>query len=207
MNEREKIIEFWNGLYGADRTPWDMGGVPARLALYLNEKQAGGGRVLIPGCGSGYEAALFSQAGFRVSALDLSAVALQRAREILATQDLCPEVSFIEGDFFEFESSEPFDIIYERAFLCSFPPGRRADYAEKCRGILAEDGVLVGFFFVDKERQSGPPYPIPEQSLFDLLGEGFELTEDEAVKDSLEVFAGRERFQVWKRIQASLRAI
>jgi hypothetical protein len=39
--------------------PWDFGGVPVFL-----EKHYGPGRVLIPGCGSGYEIEAFSSAGW-----------------------------------------------------------------------------------------------------------------------------------------------
>ncbi|MGD9682982.1 MAG: methyltransferase domain-containing protein [Candidatus Obscuribacterales bacterium] len=204
MNEREKITEFWNGLYGSGRMPWDLGGIPDRLSRFLDRASADSvfRRVLIPGCGSGYEAALFEKVGCQVTALDFSQEALARAREILTLENPGTEVSFVEGDFFEYRCERPFHLIYERAFLCSFSPGRRAEYARKCHELLSDRGVLCGFFYVDAEKESGPPYPIPEESLKELLRDRFELVEDEAVpascKDSLDVFDGCERFQVWR---------
>ena len=49
--------------------PWDAGGVPRELAKYL-AGAAGGGRVLIPGCGAAYEVAAFHEAGYEVIAID-----------------------------------------------------------------------------------------------------------------------------------------
>ena len=44
---------FWTARYAAGKTPWDFGGVPSALKSFL-ERSSVPGRVLIPGCGSGY---------------------------------------------------------------------------------------------------------------------------------------------------------
>ena len=48
--------------YAAGKTPWDFGGVPSALKSFL-ERSSVRGRVLIPGCGSGYEVQAFHAAG------------------------------------------------------------------------------------------------------------------------------------------------
>ncbi len=50
--------DFWTSRYVAGKTPWDFGGVPAALKSFLTRSSAPG-RVLIPGCGSGYEVQAF----------------------------------------------------------------------------------------------------------------------------------------------------
>ena len=47
------------------------------------KKHQGPGRVLIPGCGSGYEIEAFSSAGWDVIGIDFNAVAVTRARKLL----------------------------------------------------------------------------------------------------------------------------
>ena len=48
-------------------------------------KHQGPGRVLIPGCGSGYEIEAFSSAGWDVIGIDFSKVAVARARRLLGS--------------------------------------------------------------------------------------------------------------------------
>jgi hypothetical protein len=54
----------------------DSGGVPRELLAYLAPPQASG-RVLIPGCGSAYEAVTFHQVGHKGVAIWVRAVALR----------------------------------------------------------------------------------------------------------------------------------
>ncbi len=59
-------------------------------------------------------------------------------------------------------------------------------------------GLLAGFFFL-AETSSGPPFGTSQKTLEELLGGSFRQDKDDPVSDSLPVFAGRERWQVWKR--------
>ena len=71
--------------------------------------------------------------------------------------------------------------------------------------LVAPGGGLAGFFFIagsfDMEKaERGPPFPLHGQEELDaLLAPHFERVEDEAVADSIAVFAGRERWQAWRR--------
>jgi hypothetical protein len=57
---------------------------------------------------------------------------------------------------------------------------------------------LAGFFFWnDSER--GPPFGLKPGELEALLGATFHRTVDTAVTDSIAVFQGKERWQVWLR--------
>jgi thiopurine S-methyltransferase len=64
--------------------------------------------------------------------------------------------------------------------------------------LLRPGGLLAGYFFVSDEGK-GPPFGILAQQLDDLLAPHFTRREDRPVEDSLPVFAGRERWQVWQR--------
>ena len=90
--------------------PWDFGGVPKSLKRFLH-KRHGPGRVLIPGCGSGYEIEAFSSSGWDVIGIDFSRFAVARARRLLGP--LAGKV--YKGDFFTYSLREGFfDMIYER---------------------------------------------------------------------------------------------
>ena len=180
--------DFFDDRYAAGRTPWDFGGVPNSLKLFL-EKHHGPGRVLIPGCGSGYEIKAFASSGWDVIGIDFSATAVARARRLLGS--LADKVH--KEDFFEYPLGEGhFDIIYERTFLCTFVPEYWPRYARRIASLTAPAGILCGFFFLGPEDEP-PPFPISREQLYELLGGWFEKIEDKSVEDSLPLFAGKER--------------
>src|SRR5260370_27266352 len=86
--------EFWDARYAAGETPWDFHGVPAALNAFLKTSQVGS--VLIPGCGAAYEVRAIHEAGWNVTAIDFSPVAVANAHVRLGTL----AGSVVEGDFF-----------------------------------------------------------------------------------------------------------
>ena len=184
--------EFWEKRFRENFTPWDAGGVPADLERFLRSEPRGL-RVLIPGCGSGYEVRAFAGAGHDVLAVDFAPAAVERAREILGT--LSERVRL--ADFFEADFGTPYDLVYERAFLCSLPRALRPRYVRRALELLSPHGTLAGFFFFE-DGERGPPFGLKPGELEALLGAGFEQTADVAVHDSIPIFAGKERWQIWK---------
>lgn len=186
--------EFWSLRYAAGKTPWDLHGVPEPLHRFLARSRTGGS-VLIPGCGSGYEVHAFHDAGYDVTALDFSPVAIQQAQQVLGP--LAKNVQL--GDFFAYRFEDRrFDLIYERTFLCSMPPVRWPDYAARMDELLAPGGHLVGTFLYG-QTSDPPPFPMSEGQAADLFGARFKLRRDETLPISLPVFEGmEERWQEWR---------
>ena len=182
--------EFWEQRFRENFTPWDAGRVPSDLERFLKTEPPL--RVLVPGCGSGYEVRAFAEAGHEVLAVDFAPAAVERAQAILGT--LANRVRL--ADFFESNLGEPFDLVYERAFLCSLPRPLRPRYAERVRGLLGPRGRIAGFFFFE-DGERGPPFGLKSGELEQLLSDRFEEIEDKAVGDSIPIFAGKERWKVW----------
>lgn len=193
-HQRPELPDFWDKRFDEGVTPWAADGVPAALADYA----AGRGdrpRTLVPGCGHAWEAGWLAARGWDVTALDFSPAAVATARATLGDwpgQLLC-------ADFFTFAPETPFDLVYERAFLCAMPRRLWPDYGRRMHELLAPDGVLAGLFFFD-DTPKGPPFGIRPEELDALLGPWFARQDDRPATDSLPVFAGRERWQVWRRI-------
>jgi SAM-dependent methyltransferase len=184
--------DFWNGRYVAGKTPWDFGGVPAALKSFLARSSASG-RVLIPGCGSGYEVQAFHEAGYDVTAIDFSPAAVDQARKVLGA--LAKKV--ILGDFFKHDFERNFfDLIYERTFLCSMPSSRWSDYTNRMAALLSPGGKLIGLFLYGQQ-PSGPPYPLTDQQADRLFQRRFRRVKSELVTDSLPFFRGMEKWQEW----------
>jgi len=192
---------FWDERFAAGFTPWEARGVPPAFVRWLDAGGPGAGaHVLIPGCGTAYEVAALAARGCDVLAIDYSTAAVERAREALGPT-LAEHV--VQADFFAFEAA-PFDWIYERAFLAALPLRLWPAWADGCARLLRSGGSLAGFFFIDEqiaEPRRGPPFAVTSAELHGLLDPAFELVADSAVAapESAPVFAGRERWQQWRR--------
>ena len=192
-DQRPEHPDFWCKRFGEGVTPWDAGQVPADFAAFV-AAQARPLRTLIPGCGSAWEARHLAECGWPVTALDFSPQAVACAREVLGDA----AVELVCADFFTWQSAQPLDLIYERAFLCALPRKLWADWGRRVAELLPAGGLLAGYFFVC-EQMKGPPFGILPDQLEALLQPNFERIADQAVEDSIAVFAGRERWQVWRR--------
>jgi SAM-dependent methyltransferase len=186
---------FWEPRYQAERMPWDFGGVPRALSDFLRHQRPAG-RVLVPGCGSGYEVALLAQHGWDVTAIDFSPTAVERAR---ASVGPALAERIVLGDFFAYPFSHgSFQAAYERTFLCALPPAQWPLLAARLAALLAPGALLFGFYFFGA-KEDGPPFGCEAGEDERLFGGDFELLTNEPVSDSLPLFAGRERWQVRRR--------
>ena len=189
---------FWDSRYKTGQTPWNFGGVPIDLKDYL-KRHPKGGRVLIPGCGWGYEVQAFADAGYEVTAVDFSPAAVERAHK-LVEPDLARRI--VVGDFFKLSIAHAtFDVVYERTFLCALEPQKRVAYRDRMTRLLKYSGSLIGYFYYknDANERDEPPYGLAWGEGDELFSRHFLLMKDIPVTDSLPVFAGRERWQERRR--------
>jgi methyl halide transferase len=119
----------WDTLWQNNQTPWDRGGSsPALEELVVDKKfplvpRGGAGRALVPGCGRGYDVALFAslkgddQQFEKVVGLDVSPKALGEARKLHVKEN----IEFLEGDFFsetdDWAKLAPYDVVYDYTVL------------------------------------------------------------------------------------------
>lgn len=192
------VIEFWEDRYRANRTPWDLGGVPSALEEFLTVQPAG--RVLVPGCGSGWEIRAFEKHGWEVAAIDLAPAAVERSRAIANN----PSTRIHLGDFFLHDlGAATFSLIYERTFLCSLPPELWPAYLRRITDLLAPQGLLAGYFLYGSEEEP-PPFPIPEPPEACFLNAEFRLAEDRPSPDALPLIFQGERWQTWSPRQPAI---
>lgn len=196
-NEEDSFrTQFWVKRWEHGKQPWDLGHIPPNLASFLGRTSFVPARVLIPGCGSGYEVQAFHQAGYDVEAIDFSGPAVAHAREVLGP--LGDRV--IHGNFFKHDFGvKRYSLIYERGFLCSFAPAHWVEYVSRMSELLLPGGRLVGLFLYGHEPEP-PPFPLTEGTAVALLGGSFRLANAEAAAaDSVSVYQGLERWQEWEK--------
>lgn len=192
-DQRPEHPDFWCKRFGEGTTPWDAGKVPTAFAHFI-ARQPAPLNTLIPGCGSAWEAGHLAELGWPVTALDFSPVAVATARTVLGSA----AVDLVCDDFFTFSPPRPYQLIYERAFLCALPRKLWEDWGRRVAELLPSGSLLAGYFFIC-EQPKGPPFGILPEQLDALLTPNFARIEDAAVDDSIPVFSGRERWQVWRR--------
>jgi SAM-dependent methyltransferase len=188
---------FWDERFDRQFTPWDRGGAPAELRAFVAEmsrSRPAPPSALVPGCGTAHELALMLQAGWDAIAIDFSPVAVARAKSLAGQW----ADRIVQADFFAYVPPRPLDLVYEQAFLCALPRARWPAVAERWASLLAPGGLLAGYFFFDNVPK-GPPFGIARERLEALLAPHFDCIADQAVADSIPVFAGRERWMVWRR--------
>lgn len=154
--------EFWQQRFQSDDMPWDRGAANPQLAAWLAAGALKPCRMLIPGCGSGYEAAVLAAAGFDVTALDYAPEAIERTRRRLDAAGLAATV--IEADVLSWQPAQAFDAVYEQTCLCALYPDQWRDYADQLQRWLAPSGRLFALFMqllrpgAAEGSIQGPPY-------------------------------------------------
>lgn len=183
---------FWDERFERHFTPWDKGGVPQALRDFAAAR--GPLVTLIPGCGAAYELMYLAQLGWDATAIDFSPAAVAQGKAAAGTY----AARVVEADFFQWQPAQPLQLMYERAFLCAMPRAIWPQVAARWAQLLAPGALLAGYFFFD-ETPKGPPFGIGRAQLEALLQPYFVCVADEAVSDSIPVFAGKERWMIWRR--------
>jgi len=183
---------FWDERFARGFTPWDQAGVQREFEAFAAAHPEAA--VLIPGCGNAWEARWLAERGRAVRAIDFAPAAVASARAALGQYADVVE----EADFYTYQPPFTPAWVFERAFLCALPKAQRAAYARRMADLLQPGALLAGYFFIG-ETPSGPPFAIGRDELDALLTPSFTLVDDRPVADSLPIFAGRERWLVWRR--------
>ena len=135
-----------------------------------------GKRVVVPGCGRGYDIVAFVQSGAsECIGLELSKTAVIEGNLYLKESSIDPKVGWLEeGDFLKdpIESSNQFDAGYDYTFLCAMHPSQRQKWAEGWARSLVTGGLLITMAYpVDPSRdpEVGPPFPLTPEIYQTLL--------------------------------------
>ncbi len=159
----------WEQMYREGRTGWDRGGPSPALDEWVTPGGLAGRRVLVPGCGHGYEVEALARAGARVTALDLAATPIECLRKRLAEAGLAADL--VQTDVLAWEPERPFAAIYEQTCLCALPPSRWTDYARRLWRWLEPRGTLFALF-MQTGRAGGPPFHCALEAMRGLFPEG-----------------------------------
>ncbi len=193
---------FWSNRYENAETQWDLGQPAPALVENLPGMKLAKSRVLVLGCGAGHDAAHFAAAGHIVTAVDLSPVAISEAKK---NYGHLKNLEFRNADFFDLERAglQPgsFDLIFEHTCFCAIDPTRRKELVALWRKLLADDGKLMGVFFV-MEKKGSPPFGATEWELRERLRKNFQFLLWGRYQKSIDRRNGKELFVLARKTRS-----
>jgi len=191
--------DFWEACYHTGEDQWDLGGPTPLFERVVQELEPG--RICIIGCGRGWDAVTFAQAGFTVTAIDFAETAVLAARRNALEAGV--EISVLKEDLFDLpdELHGQFDYLLEYICFCAVSPSRRFEYDRVAWQLLRSGGMLLGLFFpLDKPlAEGGPPWGVTISELHQLFSLHWHLDREETPVDSIDPRRGREVLQYWRK--------
>jgi cyclopropane fatty-acyl-phospholipid synthase-like methyltransferase len=157
---------FFELRYLLGNTPWDTGISPPELLGYLQAAPAG--RALDLGCGTGTNSIRMAQAGWSVVGVDLSRLAIRRARRKARLAGF--HVDFRRLDVAELAGLiGPFDLALDIGCFHMLAAEQRSTYARRLVQLLppGADYLLYTFLADPADADAWPPDEIEIQHTFD----------------------------------------
>ncbi len=164
----------WEERYRTGDTPWDTGKPSSELQLVVVEDRITPCRALEIGCGTGVNAVWLAGQGFDVTAVDLSPLAIERARQRAA--DAGVTVKFLSGDILNPPNlGEPFQFFFDRGCYHAVRRSDAPGYLRTLERLTAPGArglVLTGN--ANQNHDKGPPV-VSEAEIRAELGSVFTI--------------------------------
>jgi methyl halide transferase len=190
--------EYWENRYQAGTTRWDIGQAAPPFISFLNYPQAPKpGKVVVLGCGRGYDALLFAQYGFEVTGIDFAPSAIASATAL--AQAAGSSAKFLQRDIFDLKTEFPhyFDYVVEHTCFCAIDPSQRLAYVKLVRAILKPQGHLIGLFFTHSH-PGGPPFGSTPAEIRSYFTPDFEILSLAPVTNSVPERQGEEHLGIFQ---------
>ncbi len=185
--------EYWNNRYLEQNTGWDIGYASPPLVEYFKKIKDKSLAILIPGCGSGYEAEYLVNNGFKnVTVIDIS-----KHLTIQLKNKLGNKCNVIHGDFFKHNGS--YDLIIEQTFFCALNPELRKQYVVHMLTLLKPKGILVGLLFNTTFEKDGPPFGATKKEYEQLFANYFTIIKLKSSENSIPQRLGNELFFIFEK--------
>lgn len=192
--------QFWESIYAVGDPAWDLGSTTPVFRDLIDKGEIKPGKICLPGSGLGYDAVLFAQNGFEVTAMEFSPSAVSHQRGLAYTAGV--EVEIIDGDFFNFPArlTEQFDCVLEYVTLCAVDPERRGEFARVMHDLLKPGGRYVSLLFPIEDRPGGPPFGLDEtDTIATFESVGLVLESVCVHPDTIIPRRGREKLLIFKK--------
>jgi SAM-dependent methyltransferase len=149
----------WNDSYASGVLPWDTGQPESLLVEFVTSDGVAPGRALEVGSGTGTNAIWLAERGFDVLGVDVSPLAVEKARAKIEGSKL--PCGFATLDFLAAPPpGGPFDFIFDRGCFHVFDESEeRSRFADCVAAALKPDGLWLSLIGSTEgpPREVGPP--------------------------------------------------
>ena len=162
---------------------WNIGKPHRGLIEILDNHLLKAGRVLLPGCGIGYDAVLLAERGFEVVAFDFSVNAIKKAQSKAKSKGkLKGSLRFVVEDIYNLPDSycNVFDYVVEIGNFQAMSVKERRDYVKVIAEVLRPGGKCIVLCKKYPPLTPGPK-GIKEVSLQKYFSWGFKVERIEPV--------------------------
>jgi SAM-dependent methyltransferase len=162
----------WDWAYGeGGQAPWDIGRPQPAFARLADDGLLAG-RVLDAGCGTGEHTLLAASAGADAVGIDLSALAIERAREKAAARGI--KARFEVANALNLaDLGLTFDTIIDSGLFHVFDDSDRARYVEGLASVLRPGGTCHLMCFSDRQPGTVGPRRVTQEELRAAFGDGW----------------------------------
>ena len=162
----------WDWAYGeGGQAPWDIGRPQPAFARLADDGLLAG-RVLDAGCGTGEHTLLAAASGADAVGIDLSPLAIGRAREKAATRGI--KARFEVADALNLaDLGLTFDTIIDSGLFHVFDDDGRARYVQSLSSVLRPGGTCYLMCFSDRQPGTVGPRRVSENELRAAFGDGW----------------------------------
>ena len=147
----------WNDSYASGQPlPWDTGTPDPLLVEMIESRAITPGRALEIGCGTGTNAIFLAERGFEVLGIDVSEIAVEKARAKAQGRCRFETLDFLAAA----PAGGPFQFIFDRGCFHVFDEDdERSRFAENVAAVLVEHGIWVSLIGSTEgaPRDQGPP--------------------------------------------------
>ena len=168
--------EFWQERFEKKETGWDRGGPSPQLLDWLDSGVLQPCRIVVPGCGRGWEVVELARSGFDVVGLDYTPAAVEQVRARCEQEGVKAEI--VQADVLNYAPDQPFDAVYEQTCLCALHPEHWVNYARQLASWVRPGGSLFALFMqmvrtgaTEEGLIQGPPYHCDINAMRALLPE------------------------------------
>ena len=192
-------FEYWENIYLNNDTGWDLGAATPYIEKISDKIKKG--KVIILGCGRGYDAVMLSEKGFEVTAVDFSPSAIKFLNNLADKQGVL--VKIIQKDIFSLRDNFEghFDYVIEQTCFCAIDIKRRPEYELLVSKLLKVKGQLIGLWFPigKKNADGGPPFGVSIKEIKLLFSNKWNIVNEKYSNLSIEKRRNREKIIIFEK--------
>lgn len=175
MNEANNISR-WENLYrdqDVESMPWYHPELDHDFATVIKEMGIESGEVLDLGTGPGTQAIALARLGFKVTAVDISKSAIEKAKKRAEKSGVI--VNFFRDDIVNSKLSGQFGCIFDRGCFHVLTPETRGIYVDAVYKLIKPKGFLFLKCFSFKEKSEGGPNRFTPDEIKSYFANKFEI--------------------------------